>query len=101
VFSNFSLSPLIAGFSISIHSRKAISMENCILRLPKVKVFSGKSRATIYREVKLGLFPAPISLGARAVGWLASDLEAWLAGRIAESRDAATPVSAAVAHSVR
>ncbi|MBM3566603.1 MAG: AlpA family phage regulatory protein, partial [Alphaproteobacteria bacterium] len=30
----------------------------------------------------------PIKLGARSVGWLASDVDAWIAERIAESRSA-------------
>jgi prophage regulatory protein len=28
-----------------------------------------------------GKFPKPISLGARAVGWVDAEVEAWLAGR--------------------
>tara|TARA_R100000900_G_scaffold536_1_gene921 strand:+ start:194545 stop:194667 length:123 start_codon:yes stop_codon:yes gene_type:complete len=33
-----------------------------------------------------GSFPKPISLGARAVGWIQSDIEKWLDSRIAETR---------------
>ncbi len=33
-----------------------------------------------------GSFPEPISLGARSVGWIGSEVDAWIAQRIAESR---------------
>ena len=39
------------------------------------------SRSTIYANVKAGTFPAPIRIGARAVAWRLSDLEAWLEAR--------------------
>lgn len=41
----------------------------------------GISRSTIYAWLKAGTFPPPIKLGQRAIGWRASDIEAWLAGR--------------------
>ena len=39
------------------------------------------SRSTIYANVKAGTFPAPIRIGARAVAWRLSDVEAWLEAR--------------------
>lgn len=50
-----------------------------IIRLPKVKSKVDFSRATIYRLIKLGLFPKPLNIGPRAVGWLESDIENWIA----------------------
>ena len=35
----------------------------------------------LYEAVKRGEFPAPVKLGARAVGWRRSDVENWLASR--------------------
>jgi prophage regulatory protein len=61
-------------------------MANTILRLPAVKTRTGLSRSTIYLRVAEGRFPKPISLGARAVGWVDAEVEAWLAGQIEESR---------------
>jgi prophage regulatory protein len=58
-----------------------------VLRLPEVEVVTGKRRSGIYEAIEAGAFPAPIALGERAVGWLQSEIEAWLAQRIAE-RDA-------------
>jgi len=33
-----------------------------------------------------GAFPEPISLGARSVGWIESEINAWIAQRIEQSR---------------
>ncbi len=50
-------------------------MTNMILRLPAVKTRTGLSRSTIYLRVAEGRFPKPISLGARAVGWVDAEVE--------------------------
>ena len=52
-----------------------------IYRLPEVITICGLSRSTIYEMIGRGGFPAPVKLGARAVGWRRSDIEAWLASR--------------------
>jgi prophage regulatory protein len=52
-----------------------------ILRLPQVKGRCGLARSSIYARVKNGTFPAPISLGERAVGWLESEIVAWIDSR--------------------
>lgn len=50
-----------------------------VLRLPEVCQVSGLSRATIYKKIAEGGFPPPLRLGARAVGWRLSDIDAWIA----------------------
>lgn len=57
-------------------------MTHTILRLPAVQSAIGLSRSTIYLRIAEGTFPRPVSLGARAVGWLQSDIEEWLRQRI-------------------
>jgi prophage regulatory protein len=57
-----------------------------ILRRKQVEERTGLSRSTIYLRIQEGTFPRPINLGARAVGWLENEIEAWLASRI-ENRD--------------
>ena len=54
-------------------------MAHTILRLPAVKARTGLSRSTIYLRVSQGRFPAAYSLGGRAVGWLDSEISAWIA----------------------
>ena len=61
-------------------------MPESILRLPAVKQRTGQSRSTIYAKLARGEFPAPISLGPRAVGWLESEVSAWIEQRISVSR---------------
>ena len=57
-----------------------------ILRLPQAKERTGLSRSTIYQLVKEGRLKAPIKLGARASGWLESDIDEFLAESIKASR---------------
>jgi len=42
-----------------------------------VEQMSGLSRATIYRLIKSGKFPRPLSLGTGSVRWRQSDVIAW------------------------
>ena len=53
-------------------------MSRSFLRLSTVKARTGLSRSTVYRRVKEGLFPAPIPLGGRSIGWLDSDIDTWI-----------------------
>ncbi len=62
-------------------------MANVVLRLPLVKGRTGLSRSTIYLRIAEGSFPKPVNLGSRAVGWLESEIEAWLASRVEVSRN--------------
>lgn len=57
-----------------------------ILRLPEVKARTGRSRSSIYADIKVGRFVPPVSIGRRSVGWLAHEIDEWIAARIAESR---------------
>ena len=61
-------------------------MATNILRLPTVKARTGLSRSTIYLRISEGRFPRPVSLGSRAVGWIESEINTWLAERIAAAR---------------
>ena len=61
-------------------------MAQQILRLPAVKSRTGLSRSSIYAAIQEGQFPKQISLGDRAVGWLESEVDQWIRGRIECSR---------------
>ncbi len=58
-----------------------------ILRRKQVEARTGLSRSTIYLRIQNGTFPRPINLGARAVGWLESEISGWLAERITARAD--------------
>lgn len=60
-----------------------------ILRRKQVESRTGLSRSTIYDRIRAGTFPAPVSLGAKAVGWIEAEVDAWLADQVAKSRNAA------------
>lgn len=52
-----------------------------MLRRPEVEARCGLSRSTIYAKMADGTFPTSIKLGVRAVGWLESEITAWLEAR--------------------
>ena len=62
-------------------------MPEKILRLPNVLDRTGLSRSTVYLRVTEGRFPKPVSLGARAVGWIETEVEEWIARQIEVSRE--------------
>lgn len=49
-----------------------------ILRLKDVMQRVGLSRSTIYSKVKAGTFPKQKRLGPQSVGWLESDIDAFI-----------------------
>lgn len=64
-----------------------------ILRRRQVEARTGLSRSTLYQRIAEGSFPAPInlgnaSIGDRAVGWVESEIESWIATQIERSRAA-------------
>jgi prophage regulatory protein len=63
---------------VAEHAQDAIT----ILRRKQVQARIGLSRSTLYLRIAEGTFPKPVSLGARAVGWPASEVEALNAARI-------------------
>lgn len=54
-----------------------------LLRLPEVKARTGLSRSTIYALIGQSKFPRHIPLGMRCVGWLESEIDAWIETRAA------------------
>lgn len=68
-----------------------------ILRRKQVEARTGLSRSTIYAKLRRNpkrpadydpTFPTPVSVGAKAVGWIESELDAWLIAQINKSRKA-------------
>lgn len=58
-----------------------------VLRLPQVCHRVGLCRSMIYRLESEGRFPRRIKLGLRAVGWIESEVEAWIRERAERSRN--------------
>jgi prophage regulatory protein len=50
-----------------------------LIRQPEVTHRTGYSKASIYRLMIVGKFPKARKAGPRAVGWLESELDEWIA----------------------
>lgn len=57
-----------------------------VLRLDAVVLTTGLARSTIYKLIGSGDFPRPVSLTGRSVGWIESEVIAWIQSRI-KARD--------------
>lgn len=55
--------------------------EDRFMREPEVRRLTGLSRTTRWRMERRGNFPHRRSLSANAVGWLSSEIQAWMAER--------------------
>ncbi len=53
------------------------------LREPEVQHITGLSRTTRWRLQRDGKFPRRRQISTNAVGWLASEIDAWIAERTA------------------
>ena len=68
-----------------------------ILRRKQVEARTGLSRSSIYARLRQNhkrpsdydpTFPRPISVGAKAVGWIEAEIDAWLTAQVEKSRKA-------------
>ena len=56
-----------------------------ILRIQQVAEQTGLSHSSLYKQMRMGLFPRPIKLTSRASGWEESAVQAWIENKIKES----------------
>ena len=71
------------------------SKHDQVLRWRQVRDVVGLSRSTLWRMSREGRFPQPVQLSSAAsVGWLKSEVEAWVRERAAQ-REAVIPPEAA------
>ena len=61
--------------------------EPAILRRKQVENRTGLARSTIYQYIKDGVFPKPVQLGPRAVGWIEAEVSDWITERIKAVKD--------------
>ena len=59
--------------------------EDRFIREPEVKRITGLSRTTRWRLERKGKFPPRRQLSENAIGWLESEIRAWIASRTASS----------------
>ena len=54
-----------------------------LIRFREVKRLTGLSGATLYRKMSAREFPRPVRLGANACAWPLSEVQDWIAARVA------------------
>lgn len=68
-----------------------------IIRRKQVEARTGLSRSSIYARLRRNpkrpgdydpTFPKPVSVGAKAVGWIEAEIDAWLTAQVEKSRKA-------------
>lgn len=60
----------------------SISPDDRLLTLKQVREIVPKDKATIYRWIKKGIFPAGHRIGPASVAWLRSEVLEWAANQI-------------------
>lgn len=60
-----------------------------ILRIDQVTEQTGLSRSSIYKQIRLGLFPRAIKLTSRSSGWEEAAVQSWIEGRLRVQLDGA------------
>ena len=78
---------------MATHNRSALT----IIRRKQVESRIGLSRSSIYARLRKNpkrpgdfdpTFPKPVSVGAKAVGWIEAEIDAWLTAQVEKSRKA-------------
>lgn len=64
--------------SKTISHNPLLSAQDRAVKLPEVVQLTGKSKTSIYRDMKDGRFPAGFSIGRRARAWSLQAINAWL-----------------------
>jgi prophage regulatory protein len=88
-----------AVMSKRIFSSMAAQIQSAltIIRRKQVEARTGLSRSSIYARLRQNpkrpgdydpTFPKPISVGAKAVGWIEAEIDAWLTAQVEKSRKA-------------
>ncbi|MCI2810409.1 helix-turn-helix transcriptional regulator [Eoetvoesiella caeni] len=54
-----------------------------LIRIRPVMERTGKCRSAVYADIQAGTFPAPVKIGRNASAWLSSEIDGWIAERVA------------------
>ncbi|AGM42904.1 helix-turn-helix transcriptional regulator [Aeromonas dhakensis] len=49
-----------------------------LLKLKDVIAMTSLSKASVYRQMNDGKFPASVKIGPRSVAWVSSEIELWI-----------------------
>lgn len=89
-----SVSLAVAGTSESDHATKApVALRGTVLRISEVSELTGISVSMLYEKMNRKsryydpTFPKKVSFGARTVGYLQADVDAWIQQRVSAGKD--------------
>ncbi|MCT4609150.1 MAG: AlpA family phage regulatory protein [Pelagimonas sp.] len=68
------------------HQPKVHDFKKTLLDAPDVMALLGVSRATLYRFVKAGTFPAPLKITRNMARWHVDTVEQWIAEQVAKAQ---------------
>jgi prophage regulatory protein len=69
-------------------NQQAVSSPRRLIRLRAVLDRYPKSRSGFLADVRAGVAPSPVKIGARAVAWVESEIDAFIEQQISASRAA-------------
>jgi prophage regulatory protein len=53
-------------------------MQSRLIRSREVQAITGLPKSSLHNMARIGRFPRPLKLGARAVAWREEDVQAWI-----------------------
>ncbi len=54
-----------------------------LLRIREVMTRTGRTRSRIYDDIANGEFPKPVKIGGQAIAFVETEIDAWIAAKIA------------------
>jgi prophage regulatory protein len=70
------------------HKAENLANTERLLRCSEVLQRVGIGRSAMYARIKNGTFPRPVPTGSNSVAWVESEIDQWIADRIAARRAA-------------
>jgi len=64
------------------------TVKTALMRRKQVEAQTGLARSTLYKMMASGDFPASVHITGKAVAWASSDVDNWIATRIAAGKSA-------------
>ncbi|MBI6344398.1 AlpA family transcriptional regulator [Proteus mirabilis] len=62
------------------------SLKESLIRLPEVMRRTGFSKPYLYKLISDDKFPKQVKIGSRSIAFVESEVDEWIANKIAESR---------------
>jgi len=73
----------ISNSNIPLSTQKLLENNHIsVLTISEICTITTLSKSTIYRMIKRGNFPRPISLSSHRSGFLVSEIESWIATKV-------------------